>query len=374
MKTQAFRNLKLFLLLVFSLTNTGLSFSQSLIGNSAIKNFEEISLSETNLLVGNNTCATSITSVKVAKNGLLVTMNKPKNCKFKYLELTVGQEVFPLAGLGEEFEPSGENYKWRSNFQNGSLFFVKNENQTIPQLNSMRIREPFCNDGSCLSSAMILVASTPANVVTPGQVAINASIDPAAPTSQQANVPVVPVNNTIAPLLAMCVDNNDGTFTGADGAIWQKCVVGQSWLNGRCVGERKTVNWYEATIEAKYDRFLGNKDWVIPTEQLIRKTLIDESCNHHDVIKRRDSESVKGYWWTSTPAKKLGQAEIMSENTGGGTAYIDHHVSTKNDWNAKPTGIGVTLVRKVPSGDFATIQNSFKQAELEISKRLQQPK
>lgn len=380
MKTQAFRHLNLFWLIVFSMTYSSLSFSQSFIGNSTIKNFEAISSSDTNLLVGNSNCATSIASVKVAKNGLLVTMNKPKNCKFKYLELTLGQEVFPLAGLGDEFEPSGENYRWRSNSQNGTLFFVKNENQTIPQLNTMRIREPFCNEGSCLSSAMILVASIPANVVTPAQAAINANIEAAAAARQQAKVPVVPppipvsVPSASAPVAVICVDNNDGTFTGTDGTVWQKCAVGQVWLGGRCVGERKTVNWYEATIEAKYDRYLGNKDWVVPTEQLFRKTLIDENCNNHDVIKRRDSESVKGYWWTSTPTKKPGQAEIMSENTGGGTAYIEYHVSTKNDWNAQPTGIGVTLVRMPPAAELAIIRNSSKQAELEISKRLQQPK
>lgn len=344
-----------------------IGYAQSLVGRNELKAFQAVSSQDILLEVGNGNCATSITRVQIAKNGLLLTMNKPKSCRFKNLELTMGANVFPLAGLSEEFESDADHYVWRSGSLQGNLFFAKAENQNYLPLNALRMREPLCLQGSCLTGAMALVANTPAKpVVQP---------EPAKPASVAAAV--LPVENKDAQLpttafntqpTTFCSDNNDGTFTSKDGVIWQKCAAGQTWRNGRCFGEFRVGNWFEAVFIAKSDRFLGKDDWVIPTEPLIRNTFINEGCESHLVIKKRDSDTVNGYWWTSTAGKNKNQSEIMSENTGGGSAYLDHGSRVKNDWNGKPVGIGMTLIRIPIAAEIRTIFEAFSQTEKAMPK------
>jgi hypothetical protein len=64
-------------------------------------------------------------------------------------------------------------------------------------------------------------------------------------------------------------DNSDGTVTDIEtGLQWMRCLIGQEWLDGRCQGDVREMNWDNA-MALKID-FAGYSDWRLPTlEELI---------------------------------------------------------------------------------------------------------
>lgn len=80
-----------------------------------------------------------------------------------------------------------------------------------------------------------------------------------------------------------CRDNGDGTFTGTDGTVWQLCLYGQTYANGRCEGSPKNVSWYEAMNAAKDSTFAGKNDWIVPNTAFLKGSIHPEKCAHPNI-------------------------------------------------------------------------------------------
>lgn len=64
--------------------------------------------------------------------------------------------------------------------------------------------------------------------------------------------------------------NDNGTVTDIEsGLTWQRCVVGQQWKDGACVGEARLLTWKEASAlvqsnESNESYNSGNTLWRMP--------------------------------------------------------------------------------------------------------------
>lgn len=107
------------------------------------------------------------------------------------------------------------------------------------------------------------------------------------------------------------IDNGDGTITDStNGVIWQRCRNGENWRSGRCSGQAKTTTYTEALKLAKSNRFLGEKDWRLPTvgEFVSLGGAPDgKRCDHENTYKYFPSETYSEkdteFWTTDATPK-----------------------------------------------------------------------
>jgi Protein of unknown function (DUF1566) len=76
------------------------------------------------------------------------------------------------------------------------------------------------------------------------------------------------------------VDNKDGTaLDPRNGLVWQRCVVGQSWLDRSCVEHGTLMDFQDALAAARRDRFAGKSDWRLPTIDELKSVMgAQEDC------------------------------------------------------------------------------------------------
>ena len=61
------------------------------------------------------------------------------------------------------------------------------------------------------------------------------------------------------------IANEDGTVTvKANGLMWQRCSVGQTWTGAACSGDAMNMTWDDAMKSTS--NFAGHKDWRMPTK------------------------------------------------------------------------------------------------------------
>ncbi|MEN9597148.1 MAG: hypothetical protein RL236_1582, partial [Pseudomonadota bacterium] len=86
-------------------------------------------------------------------------------------------------------------------------------------------------------------------------------------------------------------DNGDGTVTfKANGLMWQRCSVGQTWTGETCSGAATEMTWADAMKLTS--NFAGHNDWRLPTKdelmQLVfcsdGKSDTDGSCTNYMTV------------------------------------------------------------------------------------------
>ncbi len=68
------------------------------------------------------------------------------------------------------------------------------------------------------------------------------------------------------------IANKDGTVTvKANGLMWQRCSVGQTWTGAACSGDAMKMTWDDAMKLTS--NFAGHNDWRVPTNQELRSLI-----------------------------------------------------------------------------------------------------
>ena len=134
----------------------------------------------------------------------------------------------------------------------------------------------------------------------------------------------------------------DGTVTDTEtGLTWMQCSLGQSWSEGRCLGEAKLFSWTHALRAAEGFEFAGHADWRLPTQPELltlmycstgRRNAVNAegyggSCagdySKPTLLTAAFPDTPAGNFWTSTPHERYGYASwgvaFGSGATGVGT-------------------------------------------------------
>jgi hypothetical protein len=127
-------------------------------------------------------------------------------------------------------------------------------------------------------------------------------------------------------------DNNDGTVTDPRSKlIWQKCAVGQAWLENTCKKDAKDMDWSAAFDAAKSDLTAGKNDWRLPTkEELLQVVGKPGECEVRAASKQL-SYSVKsneklGVFWSSTKQ----DSPYLTSFENGYTFFNSRYLSNGN--------------------------------------------
>lgn len=154
-----------------------------------------------------------------------------------------------------------------------------------------------------------------------------------------------------------CIDNGNGTFTGKDGTIWQICLYGQNWENGKCEGVPKNVSWYEAMNAAKASRFAGQSDWILPNATFLNGSIHPQQCKHPNipmnVREYRHAPStleVSKYFWTGSVNGSTVKV-TDSRYVGGYNSVHYDTLKSASDFDKRYDTIQAVFVRNAPESD-----------------------
>jgi len=110
------------------------------------------------------------------------------------------------------------------------------------------------------------------------------------------------------------IDNKDGTVTfKANGLMWQRCSVGQTWTGETCSGDAMKMTWDDAMKLTS--NFAAHNDWRLPTKyelmQLVfcsdGKSDTDGSCTNYMTVTRPTINTTyfpntpSDWFWSSSP-------------------------------------------------------------------------
>ncbi|OUD15259.1 DUF1566 domain-containing protein [Thioflexithrix psekupsensis] len=165
------------------------------------------------------------------------------------------------------------------------------------------------------------------NVVTPDPVQKN----PSPPVSKAHEKPLIKDRYR---------DNGDGTVTDVKTNLqWMRCLIGQTWQNGRCQGEARKMNWKEA--KAQKINFAGHSNWRLPTIEELRSLVYCSSgkpayfpnngkrCEggyqHPTIVQEAFPDSPASWVWSSSPvAGNTFLAWSVDFYNGGGYGSYHH--------------------------------------------------
>ena len=123
-------------------------------------------------------------------------------------------------------------------------------------------------------------------------------------------------------------DNGNGTVTHKKtGLMWQRCAVGQTWINSICSGSALTMPYNSAITQAS--TLAGYGDWRVPT--LNELITILEYKNHSPTINNSLFPNTDfGFWyWSTTNSsfyRNFDYVWVLSFNDGGYT--VDSKISS----------------------------------------------
>lgn len=165
-----------------------------------------------------------------------------------------------------------------------------------------------------------------------------------------------------------CTVNSDGTITGTDGTIWQLCLYGQTYKDGACIGSPKNVSWYEAMEAARNNRFLGQKDWILPSTAFLNGSIHPKTCMHPglDMYMRENRYSsemkIRKNLWTADTSSESRYARITDDNFlyGLNSVYYDTNKSV-SEFDKFYSTINAIFIRNSPVIDKSNFNNSLAQ-------------
>lgn len=79
---------------------------------------------------------------------------------------------------------------------------------------------------------------------------------------------------------------------------WQRCSLGQTFVNGMCTGEAKRLGFNDAQSMARNDNSSGG-GWRMPTQSEL-VSLIESACTNPAVNTEIFPATLAGAYWTST--------------------------------------------------------------------------
>lgn len=206
------------------------------------------------------------------------------------------------------------------------------------------------------------------NIAKAQSVPVAAASAPTPAPSAPAAIARAPATATSAPAApATCRDNGDGTFTGSDGTIWQLCLYGQTYQNGECTGTPKKVGWYEAMEAARSNRFLGHKDWILPSTAFFNGSIHPKKCIHpnlemHMTVINAAAALPKvgrNLWTANTDAaSRYTRVTDADRLVGTHEVYFDTDKATTFPYKHYPA-IHAVFIRNAPSVEVTRFDKSL---------------
>jgi hypothetical protein len=123
--------------------------------------------------------------------------------------------------------------------------------------------------------------------------------------------------------------NANGTVTDMDtGLTWSRCVVGQSYVNGRCTGTPAVYSWQDAL---QYADTLRPQGWRLPNVKEL-ESLTEARCASPSINGDVFPDQPETNLWSSTPTWAINFADGMAIRTG---ANAEHPIRLVKDGAAK---------------------------------------
>ena len=110
------------------------------------------------------------------------------------------------------------------------------------------------------------------------------------------------------------IANEDGTVTvKANGLMWQRCSVGQTWTGAACSGDAMKMTWDDAMKLTS--NFAGHNDWRLPTKDELMQLVFcsdgqytaDGKCTNYITVTRPTINTTyfpntpSDWFWSSSP-------------------------------------------------------------------------
>jgi hypothetical protein len=88
----------------------------------------------------------------------------------------------------------------------------------------------------------------------------------------------------------------------ATGLIWQRCSVGQQWVNDHCEGSAEELTWWKALQAAQQSRINQKQDWRVPTRQELASIFQEGQVGYRvpDHALQLPSTGYAGTYWSSS--------------------------------------------------------------------------
>jgi hypothetical protein len=95
------------------------------------------------------------------------------------------------------------------------------------------------------------------------------------------------------------IDNHDGTVTHKrTGLVWQRCSVGQTWMESTCLGTASIYNYDQAI--ALTSSFTGYKDWRVPNLNELA-SIVKYDISYPAINTTMFPSMPSNAFWSSTP-------------------------------------------------------------------------
>ena len=91
------------------------------------------------------------------------------------------------------------------------------------------------------------------------------------------------------------------------GLIWMRCIFGQKWVDGKCIGSESKMSFKDAVLSIDAFEFGGNSDWRIPTHGEML-TIAEENIGRYN-IKYIQGYKYKNVFFPSSAGFSRGRFE-----------------------------------------------------------------